>query len=517
MIHCIQNRIVRCRSGQNSFSPFNKLPQEIASMILLESVEEGFDYYMELMTLRSVCQSWKALIDETPHFWGYLFFDDCPELIDQIVRRSRGVPLDVRSGDGYGRYDPLRRLASEHLPLRSFQFDETRQLKEDESEDLKILLQRPAPRITNLELFMDPDEEDVVFIVENLFGGEAPNLQTVVVQYAAIRWEGLTLPKLQSLKLEGVRSPYEFTLSFPSFLHALHNSPNLETLFITAMVFRDEAQEPASTPITLASLKTVHLAEIPAQIANKIFQRMDLPTCNDLKVSCSLDPTSSVDVAGLIGTVMALMRSSQEIVVSVPYGTYLQVKGEGWAVKTGHMARLDPTVSVFRDLFINSIPLVARRAVSEFQISLWLSNALETLLPILHLAFPALSTLAVDPFPGFNLDLLTSPTTMEGWLLPNLRTFHYEMGFRFSHPTGVAELSPAVRVAEARRNAQTTGLAPAPAPLTTFKAFACINPYLRGAGKELFERLEAVFENVEYASESERAFPEDGGGNLIFA
>ncbi|KAG8938515.1 hypothetical protein FRC04_008441 [Tulasnella sp. 424] len=119
-----QTRAALFRRRRNAFIPFNRLPSEVLSAILIEAVEEDQPRRIRaLQVLAQVSWQWWQTIKSDPQFWAY------------ITPPIEGTELQIRKAG--------------ILPLRlHWRFD----VRDDDSDAFKDLLQRHTGRWMSIEL-----------------------------------------------------------------------------------------------------------------------------------------------------------------------------------------------------------------------------------------------------------------------------------------------------------------------------------------------------------------------------
>lgn len=533
---CVDKCALKYFSKHNDFVEFNNLPRELIHAILEDAVSHaGSAYFDQLTNLRLVCKSWKALIDASPQFWTHVHLDRPVSFVEKVVERSHGKALAVRQGSGQtyekpGCYTLLQLIADRHWPIRSFHFRKPTE-ETVETTHLTTFLERPAPHIHVLDLDLprpSTSPPGTSLLVGDLFGHEAPNLHTLRLQDVAINWTMLSFPKLQSLKLGSLRKPEEHRLSIGRLSQLLARCPGLVTLELDNLTFDKSSNptEPTTSPppLTLEHLTTILFENMDGIDAYGILRPLNAPTLNELNIRA----LTRSGVSKLLEIVPTMMGSAtQEVVVDlVDKGgmwLWMEVRGVGWMVETGRTMVYGTQAPPFSSLLLQSLPPNIRNSVSTFRLSDYLSQppVRRQLFPILHLAFPGLSTLSmttrctVVPYipqlaralPGggshgpFELNMLSAPSVTGAssqWLFPNMRTFILQSS---SYGLLTAEhLSQVVQMAKARRAAGPEAVA----SVATFKTGSRLNPKLKGVGKAVFEEIEEVFESIEYNPETRR-------------
>lgn len=499
MMQCIQKRVAACHTQRNLLATIHDLPQDIFSHIFRTTLGDAHTYYDELTNMSLVCKAWKGFIDASPQFWRRVSSEYPTKFLDVALRNGRGVPLDATfvSEDGGSpdrRLAFLQRLAALGWPVRSFTIY-GHFLNENEIPFIKQFLESPAPLLKKLVVQSLLHDQRTFIPIKNPFDGNAPRLEAIVAQNVAMDWDELPLPSLKTLSLAGFGEPPEHRLTVPSLVELLKRCPVLETLQIQTMQFGQSAQDTVVLdPVVLPHLRILDLDAIATSSACDIIQRIALPVCERVSVECRDDVPAHHQTARLIEALMEKLPT-QEVVVN-GRGTWLDVAGQRWSVKTTDTTDQGTTpADTYRRLFIDSLPPVARRAVSKYHFTNATSvpEIRNAILPVLDEAFPELTEIFMTVEGEFELDLLSTPTA-RGWLLPKLETFSLN-----DYSLGVTQLSVVVEMAQVRRQPRTIeGRQINPAPLRTFRTPSRIVPNLVGGGLAVFEQLQHVFETIEY-------------------
>lgn len=487
VIKSVQSEILACHTEMNTLAPFNNLPQEVVSRILEAVPTIGPRYYYELRSMRLVCKAWTAHIEASPQYWKYAPTGLSTKFLKIVLQRARKTPMFVEYSPPHyakagaaGQVAPIPQLAALGWPVRSFR-STAQQFMDSELTLLQAFLKSPAPYLETLD--MDTFERNNRFVViPDLFSGIAPKLQTLRLREVVADWGTAAFPSLTTLSLEGVRRPPEHRLTVQKFMGVLRACPALESLKID-MPWAPSAPTVETDRIDLRCLKSLEFGWIDVSVAADILHGLTLPACENIKISCRERVLVPARFSDLVETVAEILPAPN-VTVEIQDIHGMTVSGGRWTLTVHEDGIGGPTADGLRRLLVRSLPLIARNAVSSFDLTGLLPSRI---LPVLDEAFPGLVELSVTlSGTEYALYPLCGPTET-GWLLPNLHTLTLN-----GNSLGVGHLAAVVEVARAR--GQHTGVA----SLRTFKTPLKKYEELCGGGRGIFEEMEELYEDIVY-------------------
>lgn len=218
------------KTERNTFVPFNLLPIEIATNILLLSIAGQKWWRREVDKLSLVCHSWRNVIASTPRFWGGICATEFREIegLHLFLKRSGSIPLhiyipplkEVFEPDFFWRslFPHARRIAS--LSTNGYCSLETPPGMED-------VLAAALPSLTSLSIGPRwPSTESHKPLCVKL---KSERLQELTLVLFQLRWDAMILPRLRLLKVcnRGPRGP-----SVRQILRSLAGLPMLEAIHL---------------------------------------------------------------------------------------------------------------------------------------------------------------------------------------------------------------------------------------------------------------------------------------------
>ncbi|KAI0642462.1 hypothetical protein C8Q79DRAFT_929406 [Trametes meyenii] len=251
----------------NTLTPIGRLPEELLSQTLvfvaMDSYEAAPDaprHSLQWFTVTHVCRHWRRVAHASPRYWSYIRTTH-PTLFEEVVERTKSVPLYIRVAYHYPEWQGLRKtldmIARESHRAKEIrvegQYQEVHQFCKQLSEGMK-LLETLSLIDTNRRLFGECISPPVVPMVAA--AGLVPRLRELVLRNLPFTWGDpiFRSPSLTTLVVSGRQ-----------LLTALKAvAPRLQFLELENCVPEGSAADsetagPALPTISLSSLRRLHL------------------------------------------------------------------------------------------------------------------------------------------------------------------------------------------------------------------------------------------------------------------
>ncbi|KAG8928626.1 hypothetical protein FRC01_005653 [Tulasnella sp. 417] len=263
----------------------DQLPIEIMSNIFLRAIQplrprhhRVTSALAKLASISAVSKRWRSVVDAAPELWSFLHSSDPIKITRMAVEKSRDASLTVTCIQyKYPKSDKdlvatrFIDCVKPHVARWRFAFFRVT------STALRRIPGAAAPRLRSFTVQFRDD----YYLLDNPFGGQAPQLRELVCLQAALGWHSSPLlTGLSSLKIVLAQKERLF-IRCSELYAAIANCPNLQSLVIT------QSNQQHDDPLFLGDVPVLHLPylteiklSVPPAFANAILAHIQAPACN---------------------------------------------------------------------------------------------------------------------------------------------------------------------------------------------------------------------------------------------
>ena len=241
----------------NTFSPVNRLPPEVLSLI------PTFLHHKRgrrpLIKWSQVCRYWRNTFTNTPALWTHFGCKD-PARTCAFIERSRSAPIHIRLSPKFC-LQSFNALIPHVKRLESLKMEIT--TSELESR-LISNLRRPAPLLEHLVVAVEDTEytdDDLKDKVPPLFNGDFPRLRRLSLEYVSPHPDWFNVSNLTTFHLVHTGSHGS---SSSQLLDFFEKNLSLEDVSITYHG-RSVDNTPSSHIVTLPHLRKLRLGDCPSK------------------------------------------------------------------------------------------------------------------------------------------------------------------------------------------------------------------------------------------------------------
>lgn len=279
-------RIAELSKRRNNVSPIQKLPMELAGLILLHSMavvderkERAFTDITRLHQLATVCTGWWNVVKKTPALWAYVGICHSVDTLALKLRKSGSMPLTV---DWAHQGPPgMAELLAQHLHrARDIRLNF---IADTSITPFRAALESPMPALRRLAIHLlyrntAPDTFNIV-------GG--PMLRQIFLKGYLIL---ATSPALRGLTSLAMQLPYGVPPAY--VLEVIGQVERLEELYISSM----QSDFPASVvprrpelPLNMPFLNVLELWHVTPQVVPRILEAIIAPNLTHIALDVLLD------------------------------------------------------------------------------------------------------------------------------------------------------------------------------------------------------------------------------------
>ena len=262
---------------RNSFIPINALPLELLSDIFLYLQASSLAvfnpiYFREWCSVLHVCQHWRSVAHSCPLLWKKVDVSAHPELVEELLRRSRNAGLELKmtlsrtSLRTLGNWNAIvlhsRRIRVLHLRLDGRACDQLLN---------RALLEVDMPRLESLRIHSASYTS--LHLSSRLFSKGAPCLRHLELADSFISWNMpllLSCPHLKTLIIRNVPPPS----TIEPILNILQATPLLEGLNMSYSPLGTPAPSP---PLGLEHLRSLIVSETASEVFHFIKNKSPTP------------------------------------------------------------------------------------------------------------------------------------------------------------------------------------------------------------------------------------------------
>ncbi|KAG9043627.1 hypothetical protein FS837_009326 [Tulasnella sp. UAMH 9824] len=241
----------------------------------------------KLANIAAVSRRWRTIVDAAPELWSFLHSSDPIKITRMALEKSKDASLTVTCIQ-YRYPKPEKDVVATrfidcvkpHVPRWQFAFFRV------SSTALKRIPGAAAPRLRSFTV--ECQDED--YLLNNPFGGQAPQLQELACLRAALGWH--PAPLLAGLSSLKIVLPHKKRLFIrcSELYAAISNCPKLQSLTITQKAHR------ADDPHILANVPILHLPYLteirlilPPAFTNSILAHIQAPACNIFRAEAEVE------------------------------------------------------------------------------------------------------------------------------------------------------------------------------------------------------------------------------------
>ena len=237
------------RSIKNSFTPINKTPPEILSLIPdYYTKVDGHDKHKHLITLTHVCRGWRDVFTSYSLLWTQL---DCMD-VDKTrayIQRSKSSPLEIAL-EGNLKGDRFTNEAVDLITPHLHRVESLTVVGAPSNVLGKFRIRMPLLKKLHIDTSHgDPELDDT------LFNGDLSSLHELTLRGVALHSSWKHPGNLQVLYLESDIPIYDTTQT----LDLLESAPHLHTVFIGGWV-SPSSRAPPGRIVHLSRLKTFSIS-----------------------------------------------------------------------------------------------------------------------------------------------------------------------------------------------------------------------------------------------------------------
>lgn len=277
-------KIAERRHQRNTLSPISKLPTEIMSNVLVECLPtrsaSQHSRLLRIITLSSVCSTWRGIIGGTPRFWTVLDTRTAPSLALITLKNSGAALISLTGPIKAETHTNESFLAACHHTYRWSSVNVTA----PRSQDFKILECASVPNLKTLVLTCRTpprprrrfDHEPV-----HLFREDTPLLKSVSITGVAVKWSCSMWRNLHSLELAKVEGP-----DAKRFLNILESCAGLRSLVLRKFALPSSQVLVAAerSPISLLFLEQLTLQSLPLDLVTLCLSLFQCPALTSFYV-----------------------------------------------------------------------------------------------------------------------------------------------------------------------------------------------------------------------------------------
>ncbi|KAG9040517.1 hypothetical protein FS837_000520, partial [Tulasnella sp. UAMH 9824] len=262
----------------------DRLPIETISNIFLLAIRPIWprQYRMisalaKLAVIAAVSRRWRAVVDSTPELWSFLHSSDPVKITRMALEKSKDASLTVTCIQ-YKHPKADKDLVATrfidcvkpHVARWQFVFFRVN------SPALRRIPAAAAPRLRRFTIQCQDDH----YLLDNPFGGHAPQIRELACMRVALRWDSAPLlAGLSSLKIVLVQKE-RLSIRCSELYSAIASCPHLQSLIIT------QRSHSADDPLVLGDVPTLHLpflTEIKLSVSpaftSTILAHVQAPAC----------------------------------------------------------------------------------------------------------------------------------------------------------------------------------------------------------------------------------------------
>ena len=220
-----------------------RLPPELLAAVFLEYARDDIPFWSSItvphwITVSYVCQYWRNVALHCPSLWGTHLFFVSLKWMDELLRRSKNVPLSVHvdlphSGSHLGPIHSLEKALGNMERIQDLWID----CPHDMFEIIQPRLNAAAPLLRSLYLSVRVNEDDHFVINKNTLPGAMPDLRKVYLSSSHVDWSSPMFNGLTELTLGHLfNQPME---CWNGILRILRQLPHLRQLGLDTIVPED--------------------------------------------------------------------------------------------------------------------------------------------------------------------------------------------------------------------------------------------------------------------------------------
>ncbi|KAG8913765.1 hypothetical protein FRC00_001658 [Tulasnella sp. 408] len=278
----------------------DRLPIETISNIFLLAIRPIWprEYRLisalaKLAVIAAVSKRWRAVVDSTPELWSFLHSSDPVEITRIALDKSKDASLTVTCIQ-YEHPEPDKDLVATrfidcvkpHVARWRFVFFRVN------STALRRIPAAAAPRLRRFTVQC----QDGPYLLDNPFGGDAPQLRELACSRVALRWDSAPLlAGLSSLKIVLFQKE-RLSIRCSELYAAIASCPRLQSLIIR------QGSISADDPLVLGDVPTLHLPfltkiklSISPAFTNAILARIEAPACNNFMAEADVELSDLTD------------------------------------------------------------------------------------------------------------------------------------------------------------------------------------------------------------------------------
>lgn len=359
--HLLSRSIAELAQQHNALRPFHRLPTEIVVEIFRISAadhqERGSPLH-QIMLLRCVSATWRAIIDSTPALWTTITTAAPSVLVTTALEKSNGLHIHVvHHQQSYNARLDNRSVergnqhtsAVFHDLLENVHRWASTDILAWAPTDLEKICTVAAPALTSLKAGFSSYqglEDDSAF---NLFLGDAPQLESIELEAIPALWSSQIFSGLKTLKL--IRLHSSSGLSIDRIQSILGNCPGLQSLRLDFSDWhaqdRDGRSEESNPTVTLNDLHTIQL-RLPATQLLRILPYVHAPTCRVFLLSTMEVGTMGSTLSDVMALVVPFLNTCLD--QSIRPHLVAEVGARSVLLKIQDQAKANPTIFSF-DIF----------------------------------------------------------------------------------------------------------------------------------------------------------------------
>lgn len=268
---------------RNRLVPIFSLPDELLCRIFLEVASTSSLFDLKRIKTLYVCHRWRNVALHYQPLWSFIEYSDYRGDKAWQLNRSGVAPLTVKC-TLLNHFSPitLRQLARHADRLQSVEIQGKAVYVVPFMASL-AKFRLPLLHTIKVKPYSTQDlpDNETLYLPNTLFTGRAPNLRSLTVRDACIKWE--LLGNLQSISLSRFsdEGPPISLPSFPTFLSALERCPSLKSLKLIFHLPRKLSAEDFHPLVELPLLQTLNLAA-------------SVKDCTSLLTNIFIPPTTSI-------------------------------------------------------------------------------------------------------------------------------------------------------------------------------------------------------------------------------
>ncbi|KIO23079.1 hypothetical protein M407DRAFT_9600 [Tulasnella calospora MUT 4182] len=233
----------------------------------------------KLAFIAAVSRRWRSVVDAAPELWSFLHSSDPIKITRIALEKSKDTSLTVTCIQ-YKYPESVENIVATrfidcvkpHVARWRFVFFRVK------SPVLSRIPSAAAPRLRRFTVYCQDDE----YLLDNPFGGQAPQLRELACMCVALRWNlAPLLFGLSSLKIV-LGQEEDLSIRCSELYAAIAKCPNLQSLIIT------QSSQRADDPLFLGNVPTLHFAYLTeiklsttSAFTNTILPRIKAPACNN--------------------------------------------------------------------------------------------------------------------------------------------------------------------------------------------------------------------------------------------